>query len=86
MTDRRTNEQTDICTYRVAFATEKLNIGLRCLDIKSKLYLNMAGFIFNLEKESEISQEYQYLGFVFVHGGWRMENGGINAKNDFTRY
>ena len=33
----------------------------------------MAGFIFNLEKESEISQEYQYLGFVFVHGGWRME-------------
>ena len=44
----------------------------------------MAGFIFNLEKESEISQEYQYLGFVFVHGGWRMENGGINAKNDFT--
>ena len=30
-----------------------------------KQIFNMAGFIFNLEKESDISQEYQYLGFVF---------------------
>ena len=46
MTDGRTNERTDICDCRVAFATE--NIFYRSLDI---LYLHFYSFCLNSMKK-----------------------------------